>query len=62
MVQLSSTQLQGFIRKKTSNSQITSVICESLLNVVNGNVPVSIPDLNKFPRPQQNFNQSKNES
>ena len=48
MVQLNPTQLRGFIRKKTSNSQIISVVCECLLNVVNGNVPVSIPNLNKF--------------
>ena len=50
MVQLNPTQLRGFIRKKTSNSQIISVVCECLLNVVNGNVPVSIPNLNKLER------------
>ena len=48
MVQLNPTQLRGFIRKKTSNSQIISNVCECLLNVVNGNVPVSIPNINKF--------------
>ena len=50
MVQLNPTQLRGFIRKKTSNSQIKPVVCECLLNVVNGNVPVSFPNLNKFER------------
>ena len=50
MLQLNPTQLRGFIRKKTSNSQVISVVCECLLNVVNGIVPVSIPNLNKFER------------
>ena len=49
MVQLNPTQLRGFIRKRTSNSQIRTVVCECLLNVVNGNVPVS-KNLNKFER------------
>ena len=48
MVQLDPTQLRGFFRKKTSNSQTKSVVCECLLSVVNGNVPVSIPNFNNF--------------
>ena len=47
IVQLNPSQLGSFIRK-SSNTQVISVVCECLLNVVNGNVPVSIPILNKF--------------
>ena len=36
MVQLNPSQLRSFIRK-TTNPQVISVICECLLNVVNGN-------------------------
>ena len=50
MVHLNPTELRGFIRKKTSNSQVISVVCECLRNSVNGNVPVSLPNLNKFER------------
>ena len=39
MVQLKPDQLRRLIRK-TSNSEIITLICECLLNVVNGNVPV----------------------
>ena len=41
------SQLRSFIRK-SSNTQVISVVCECLLNVVNGNVPVSFPNLNNF--------------
>ena len=47
MVQLNPSQLRSFIRK-SSNTQVISVVCECLVNVVNGNVPVSIPNLNNF--------------
>ena len=47
MVQLNSSQLRIFTRK-SSLIQVISVVCECLLNVVNGNVPVSIPNLNQF--------------
>ena len=33
---------------KSSNTQVISVVCECLFNAVNGNVPVSIPNPNKF--------------
>ena len=38
----------GTIESKPTTEfyQVISVVCESLLNVVNGNVPVSIPNLN----------------
>ena len=47
MVQLIPSQLRIFIRKSPS-TQVISVVCECLLIVVNGNVPVSIPNLNNF--------------
>ena len=47
MVQLNSSQIRIFTRK-SSLIQVISVVCECLLNVVNGNVPVSIPNLNQF--------------
>ena len=46
-VQLNPTILRSFIGK-SSNTQVISVVCECLLNVVNGNVPVSFPNLNNF--------------
>ena len=45
MVQLNPSH--GFIRK-TSNRDEISVICECLLNVVNGNVRVNIPNIHNF--------------
>ena len=42
-----SNKLRSFIRK-SSNTQVISVICESLLNVGNGIVPVIFPNLNNF--------------
>ena len=48
MIKLNQSQFRGFIRKKTSNSQIISVVCGCLLSVVNGNVSVSVPNLNNF--------------
>ena len=47
MVQLNPSQLRSFIRK-TTNPQVISVICECLLNVVNGNVSVNIPNIENF--------------
>ena len=47
MVQLNPSQLRSFIRK-TSNRNVISVICECLLNVVNGNVRVNIPNIHNF--------------
>ena len=47
MVQLNPSQLRSFIRK-LSNTQVISFVSECLLNLVNGNVPVSIPNLNNF--------------
>ena len=47
MAQSNPIQLQRFIRK-SSNIQVISVVCECLLNVVKGNVPVSIPNFNNF--------------
>ena len=43
MVQLTPDQLRQLIRK-TSNLEIIALICECLLNVVNGNVPVKIAE------------------
>ena len=54
MVQLNPSQLQSFFRK-SSNTQIISVVCECLLNVVNGNVPVSITNLNNFEEKYRNL-------
>ena len=48
MVQLNPTQLRCFIRKSKSNSQVLSIVCKFLLIVVNGNMPVSIPNLKCF--------------
>ena len=47
MVQLNPSQLRSFIRK-TTNPQVISFIGESLLNVVNGNVSVNIPNIENF--------------
>ena len=47
MVQLNPSQLRSFIRK-TSNRNVISVICECLLNVVNGNVRVNVPNIHNF--------------
>ena len=47
MVQLNPSQLRSFITK-TSNRNVISVICERLLNVVNGNVRVNIPNIHNF--------------
>ena len=47
MVELNPSQLRSFIRK-TTNPQVISVICECLLNVVNGNVSVNIPNIENF--------------
>ena len=47
MVQLNPSQLRIFI-SKSANTQVISVVCECLLNVVNGNVPDSFPNLNNF--------------
>ena len=47
MVQLNPSQLRSFIRK-SSSTQVKSVICECLLNVVNGNVPITISTPNNF--------------
>ena len=47
MVQLKPDQLRRLIRK-TSNREIITVICECLLNVVNGNVPVKIANIERF--------------
>ena len=47
MVQLNPSQLRSFIRK-TTNPQVISVICKCLLNVVNGNVSVNIPNIENF--------------
>ena len=47
ILQLNPSQLRNFIRK-SSNTQVISVVCECLFNAVNGNVPVSIPNPNKF--------------
>ena len=47
MVQLNPSQLRSFIRK-TINPRVISVICECLLNVVNGNVSVNIPNIENF--------------
>ena len=48
MVQLNPSQLRDFIRKKTSNIQIASVVCECELIVVNANVPLSIPNTSYY--------------
>ena len=45
MEELNPSQLRRFIRKSL-NTQVISVVCECLLKVVNGNVPVSILNLN----------------
>ena len=47
MVQLKPDQLRRLIRK-TSNREIKTLICECLLNVVNGNVPVKIANIEQF--------------
>ena len=47
MVQLNPSQLRSFIRK-TTNPRVISVICECLLNVVNGNVSVNNPNIENF--------------
>ena len=47
MVQLKPDQLRRLIRK-TSNREIVTLICECLLNVVNGNVPVIIAKIERF--------------
>ena len=47
MVKLKLSQLRSFIRK-SSNTQVISVVCKSLLNAVNGIVPVGIPNLKNF--------------
>ena len=47
MVQLTPDQLKRLIRK-TSNREIITLICECLLNVVNGNVPVKIANIESF--------------
>ena len=47
MVQLKPDQLRRLIRK-TSNREIITLICECLLNVVNGNVPVKIANIERI--------------
>ena len=47
MVQLTPDQLKRLIRK-TSNHEVITLICEYLLNVVNGNVPVKIAIFERF--------------
>ena len=47
MVQLTPDQLRRLIRK-TSNREIITFICEYLVNVVNGNVPVKIATIERF--------------
>ena len=47
MVQLNPSQRRSFIRK-TTNPQVISIMCECVLNVVNGNVSVIIPNIENF--------------
>ena len=47
MVQLTPDQIRRLIGK-TSNRENITLIFECLLNVVNGNVPVEIPNLEGF--------------
>ena len=47
MVQLTPDQLRR-LDKKTSNREIITLICECLLNVVNGNVPFKIANIERF--------------
>ena len=47
MVQLKPDQLIRLSRKN-SNREIITLICEFLLNVVNGNVPVKIANIERF--------------
>ena len=47
MMQLKPDQLRR-LTKKTSNCEIITLICEWLLNVVNGNVPVKIANIERF--------------
>ena len=47
MVQLNPIQTRSPVRK-SSNTQVISVVCECMLKVVNGNLPVSIPNLKNF--------------
>ena len=47
MVQLKPDQLRRLIRK-TPNREITTIICECLLNVFNGNVPIKVANIERF--------------
>ena len=47
MVQLKPDHLKRLIRK-TSNREIITLICECLLNVVNGNITVKIANIERF--------------
>ena len=47
MVQLTPDQLRRLLRK-TSNREIITLIWECLLNVVNGNLPVKIANIERF--------------
>ena len=47
MVQLNPFQIRSPVGK-SSNTQVISVICKCMLKVINGNLPVSIPNLNNF--------------
>ena len=47
MVQLKPDHLKRLIRK-TSNREIITLICECLLNVVNGNITVKVANIERF--------------
>ena len=47
MVQLKPDHLRRLIRK-TSNREIITLICDCLLNVVNGNIPVKVASIERF--------------
>ena len=47
MVQLKPDQLRRLTRK-TSNGEIITLICDYLLSLVNGNVPVKIANIERF--------------
>ena len=58
MVQLTPDQVKRLIGK-TSNREIIALICECLLNVVNGNVPVKIANINQFETAYKYFTNPK---
>ena len=47
MLHFNPSQLRSF-NKNSSSSRVIPVVCKFLLNVVNGNVPDIIPNLNNF--------------